>query len=205
MTQCWPELVMISCAACALTSKSAPLEMRYFAPPAPGHLDHVATGISQPPEPVRLGRVAASGLLGAKIVHRDSNVELAPYETLRWTDDPETYVRRALIRTLFEERSFAQTTDGGARTLDVEVVAFEEVRRGPRRYGRVELRYALRDDERVIARGTLVAEREASGPRIERVVEAIGGALDECAEKVASHVADAPAPTSDGARTANGS
>jgi cholesterol transport system auxiliary component len=193
-------LLWIGCAACALTSKATPLELRFFVPPTPASVDHAAAASGPHSVRLRLGRVAAGALLGTKIVHRDSAVELAPYDTLRWTDGPEIYVRRALTSALFEERSFAQVTDGGAQTLDVDVVAFEEVRRGLRRYGRVELQYALRDDERVVARGTFASEREASGPRIDEVVDAIGGALQDVAEKVASHMADVHG----GGRTASG-
>jgi uncharacterized lipoprotein YmbA len=188
---CWRlVLVVVGFAGCALTSKAAPIEMRYFSPPAHALTERVATANEARRAPMRLGRIEASALLGTKIIHRDSEVELAPYNTLRWADDPESYVRRALARALFEERPFAQATDGEAPTLDVEILAFEERRRGQRRYGRVELRYALRDDGRVIARGALAAEHVANGAGIERVVDAIGVALDEVADKVATRVVE---------------
>jgi hypothetical protein len=97
-------------------------------------------------------------------------------------------VRRALIRALYEDHGFEQATDGSTRTIDVDVLAFEELRRGPHHGGRVELRYDVRDDQRVIARGTVTVERDAA-PNIEAVVVAIGGALDDAAAQVASRVA----------------
>jgi len=74
------------------------------------------------------------------------------------------------------------------------------VRRGERRFGRVELRYELRDDTRVVARGTVVTER-AAGAGIDGVVAAIGHALDDAAAGLASRVADergAPRTSFDG-------
>ncbi len=172
-------------AGCALTSRAQPLELRYFAPPSHVETAEHATAAG---EQLRLGRVVAGDLLRMRIVHRDSSVEVAPYETLRWTDEPETYVRRALARSLFDAERLDQSVDSRAPTLDVDVVAFEEVRRGTRRLGRVELRYQVRDDHRVLARGSVAIERDA-GPGIESVVAAIGQALDAAAAEVAGRVA----------------
>ena len=173
--------------ACALTSKSPPVELRYFAPPelpaATAHADVART-------PLRLGRVSSGELLGTHILHRESPVEIVPYETLRWTDMPEVYVRRALERALFDTQPFTQATDGTALTLDVDVRAFEEVRHGASTLGHVELRYELRDESHVIAHGTVSLDRQA-GAGIEGVVAAIGAALDAAAAEVATRVAAA--------------
>jgi len=170
---------------CALTSRSAPTELRYFAPPV--HAAGVVAGEQGPP--LRLGRVTPSSLLRARIVHRDSDVELGTYDALRWSDRPEAYVRRALERALFDTHRFDQAVGGGtAPTLDVDVVAFEEVRRGTRRFGRVVLDYELRDDRRVLAHGTVATEREAA-PRIDAVVAAIGDALDASCAELARRIA----------------
>lgn len=174
-------------AGCALTSKSAPLDVRYFTLPDQSAAAASGEGTRTP---LRLGRVVPGSLLGARIVHRDSPLELAPYEAMRWSDDPDVYVRRALVHAVFDTQPFEQATDGAARTLDVDVVAFEEVRHGPRRSGRVELRYAVRDDRRVVAHGTVAAERDA-GPGIEGVVAAIGEALDAASADLAERVTTA--------------
>lgn len=176
--------------ACALASKSPPREIRYF---SPERAEQQAT-----PAPagaharLRLGRVVAGANLRLAIVHRESAVELAPYETLRWTETPDAYVRRALVRALFDARGLEQAVGGEAPTLDVELVAFEEVARGTQRAGRVELRYQLRDDSRVLARGTIAIERPAAGATIDLVVPAIGAAMtaasDELAERVATEL-----------------
>ncbi len=171
-------------ASCALTSRSAPLQLRYFAPPT----HPIATGSNAAPVALRLGRITPSSLLRARIVHRDSEVELVPYETMRWSDEPETYVRRALVRALFDTRAFEQAVGDPAQTLDVDVLSFEEARRGDRRFGRVVLGYQLRDDRRVVAHGTVEIER-AAGAGIEGVVAAIGDALDAAAAELAKRVA----------------
>jgi len=114
--------ILVVLAGCALTQKSAPVPLRYFDPPL-----QVAAAPSpaRARTPLRIGRVSEGALLGTRIVHRDSPVESEPYDTLRWSDDPEVYVRRALDRALFGAAPFEQTTDGEAPTLDIDIVAFE--------------------------------------------------------------------------------
>ena len=183
-------------AACALTSRSAPRELRYFSPePA----DPAAAAARPAPQPaarptLRLGRVWPAAHLRYEIVHRDSGVEVQPYETLRWTEPPDAYVRRALSHALFETHAIDQVVGGPAPTLDVEVVAFEEIVRGSRHSGRVELRYQLHDDARVLARGTVAVERDAAGPQIEAVVAAIGAAMEAATAQLADRMNDDLAP-----------
>jgi ABC-type uncharacterized transport system auxiliary subunit len=184
-------LLLIFLASCALTSKAAPRELRYFtvetAQPA-------SRMFEQPKVRVRLGRIAPGAHLRAAIVHRDSAIEETPYETLRWTEMPDAYVRRALVRELFEQRPLDQAIGGDAPALEIELVAFEEVVSGAKHAGRVELRYQLHDEHRVIARGTIVVERDASGPGIEVVVPAIAGALADATAQVADRVVTALCP-----------
>ena len=175
-------LAVMLVASCALTSKSVPKEQRYFSADVQPHGGGEHAG---PARALRLGRIVLAPHLRGAIVHRDSDVELAPYETLRWSDAPDVYVSNALRGELFDARSFAQAVAGDTPVLEVEVVAFEEVRRGSQRTGRVELRYVLRDDEHVLARGTAVAERVATSPAIEAVVTSIRAALDAAADDLA--------------------
>ena len=170
-------------AGCALTSKSAPIELRYFTPPARA----VAHTAASERTPLRLGRVTFGALAGTRILHADSDVEVVPYETLRWSEEPDAFVRRALERALYDGQPLDQATDGSARTLEIDVLAFQEVRIGARRIGRVELSYDVRDDTHVIAHGVARAERDA-GTGIEGVVTAIGEALDAAAADVAARV-----------------
>jgi len=175
-------------AGCALSSKATPLELHYFSAESP------AVAAVQPRAPVagaprlRLGQVTAADYLRFRIVHRDSAQSVDPYETLRWTEPPREYVRRALTRALFDTGALAQVIGGAAPTLDVQVIAFEEVVRPGGHAGRVELSYLLRDDQVVIARGTVTAERPARGAAMDAVVAAIGAAMDAASAELAGRI-----------------
>lgn len=167
---------------CALTSKSEPRELRYFtlaaAPATPGTAPTCGE--------LRLGRVTAPSHLQRAIERRVSPVELVPYDTLRWAESPADYVRRAVARAVI-----AQAVGGPAPVLELEVTAFEETARGG---GRVELRYQLRDDRKVIASGTVSAERAAPRAGIEATVGAIGDALAIASDELAGRLASASCP-----------
>ena len=206
-------LAALVLAGCALTSRAPPRELRYFTPEGE---THAAPHTPEAPRAqLRIGRVRAASNLRHAIVHRESSVEVEPYETLRWTEMPDVYVRRALDRALFDERPLAEVVSGDAPTLDVEVIAFEETVRGTQHAGRVRLRYELRGERAVIARGTVTAERPATSPAIASVVEAIRAAMisatEELAERVERSLIEraAPAPedrsASDPARSDTGS
>jgi cholesterol transport system auxiliary component len=180
-------LVLLAVAGCALTSKAEPLDIRYFSPER-SH-GEAAPASAVPRARVRLGRITSSAHLRYHIVHRESAVEVEPYEALRWTEQPELYVRRALAHALFETEPLEQAVGGTAPTLDVELVAFEEVRHGSARAGRVELRFELHDEHHVLARGSAIAERPAPGATIEQVVPAIGAAMETSTGTVAERVA----------------
>jgi ABC-type uncharacterized transport system auxiliary subunit len=159
---------------------------------------------------VRLDRVTAAASLRYAIVRRDSDVEITPYDSLRWTELPDVFVRRALARALFDERPLAQVFSGDAPSLDVEVRAFEEVVRGTHHAGRVTLHYELRGEHDIIARGTLTAERPARSPAIESVVVAIRQAMVAATAELAARVESAllerapPAPEAPYARDPHG-
>ena len=185
-------LAGIVLAGCTLTSQAPPLELRYFSPePRAWPTKHDERA---PRAVLRLGRITLAPHLHEAIVHRDSDVELAPYETLRWSDPPDAYVRYAVDREIFGASHVEQAVVGDAPVLDLEVAAFEEVRRGAGRFGRVELRYVVRDDHRVIARGIVATERPASNASIEAVVAAVAAALDASAAELASRVEAAICP-----------
>jgi len=155
--------------ACALTSRSTPRELRYFAPEIGAEPASPGTTCAR----VRLGRVEPSANLRLAIARRVSPVE------------PQAYVRRALARALFGAHPLEQAVAGPVATLDVDVLAFEEVGHGG---ARVALHYELRDEHRVLARGTRQVDRTAASQAIDAVVVALGGALatasDELAERV---------------------
>lgn len=179
-------------AGCALTSKAPPLEIRYFSP-QPAHPVKTATGTLA--GRLRLDRVTAASHLRSEIAHRRSPVELELSDTQRWAEDPEDYARRSLEQALFA-RGIELAVTGDAPSLNVEVTGFEDVVRGGRHFGRVQLRYRLEDDVRVVAEDTVTVERPSAGPDITQVVTAIGDALAaasvEVADRLAPRVASRP-------------
>jgi cholesterol transport system auxiliary component len=181
----------LSCAGCALASKSTPAEVHWFSPEA---IDAVHPTAAALPEPgagrVRIGRVAASSHLRSRIVFREAAYELGAYDDRRWTENPDVYLRRALEHALFEERGVVQGLGGPVPVLDVELIAFEEVRRGgARTSGRVEVAYVLHDDRDVLAKGRVAVERPASSGAMGDVVAAIAAALEGATSEVAGAVA----------------
>jgi uncharacterized lipoprotein YmbA len=194
-------ITLVLAAGCALTSRSAPLEIHYYSPeaaaPSP-EKTHEA-----PIARLRLDRVTASANLETRIVSRQSPVEEQTYESLRWTETPDAYVRRSLVRALFEARPLEQVLGGDVPTLDVEVLGFEEVQRRGRPGGRVELRYELYQNRAVLARGDVVEERDAKSARMPDVVVAIGQAMDAAtaavADRVLARLRARPSPAPEGA------
>lgn len=174
---------LVLAAGCALTSRSEPRELRYFAPELAPPASFTGPRCGR----VRLGRVVAASGPRLAIQRRVSAVELEPYETLRWTESPETYARRAVTRAL-SARPLEQATAGPAFALDVELLAFEEVVRGASRDGRVALRYQLRDAQRVVAQGDAAAVQPAGDTAIDGVVAAIGSALTAASDQLADRV-----------------
>jgi cholesterol transport system auxiliary component len=164
----WCMAALLPQIGCALFFKSDPFVSRYFTPEsAATPADPVApSGLE-----LRLGRVTAAAYLKDEIVFRNSVYEIGYYEGRRWTDKPESYVRRELGRALFDRRGIRQILYGAGTTLDVDVMAFEEVR-APAHVGRVQIDYSLVDHrvvrfarsvtiERAIAPATGDAEADA--------------------------------------------
>jgi cholesterol transport system auxiliary component len=172
---------------CALTSKATPMEIRYFSPEGI-QAPHEARPTQTPVGRIRIGRLTSSAHLRYPIMHRKSAVELEAYETLRWTENPEDYVRRSLSRALFDDGLLEEVVGGAAVTLNVEVVSFEEVRRGDRHVGRIRLAYQLHDERSVLTNGDVTVDRDAAGNGIEHVVAAIGSAMDAATSELARNV-----------------
>ncbi len=164
--------------ACALTSKAPPLDVEYFAPQSPEGEAPIGESIKK----LRLGDVQAGSHLRSRIAYRESPIQLGFYEERRWTESPEEYTRRTLERELAQ--TGALVTSGRAPDLEVEVLAFEEVR-APRLAGRVSLHYRVIDDRKVVRDGIIDVTRPANGG-FGSVVVAIGGALEEASSRVVS-------------------
>lgn len=181
-------VALLAC-SCALVSRGEPLSVHYFSPePTRGSLGSTSAQAS-PRLALRLGPVRGAPYLRERIAYRESAYEVGFYDDREWTERPDAYVRRALVRKLFEERGFRRVTGGAAPTLEVEVLEFEELRT-PRIHGaRVAVRYEIRGDETVLEERTIAVDRPVEGPRFEDVVAAISGALDEVTDRIADRVA----------------
>jgi len=175
--------VAVLTSGCALTQKSAPTPLRFFT------LERVDAPAGKPaaaaPIRVRLGRVTSSENLRKRIVFRRDAQELGEYESLRWTENPEEYVRRRIARALFEQRPVAPPEGKRDPVLDVELTGCEEVRRGAERAGRVVVIAQLSDPSgAVIFRRTFAAITPAPGGGIAAVVGALDTSLDEVVERI---------------------
>jgi cholesterol transport system auxiliary component len=175
---------------CALLTKSEPLTPRFFSvePPSmpPSRPPAAGSGALE----LRLGRVTSAAFLGERIVYRMSASELGFYEDRRWTEKPEAYFRRSLVRALFEDAAFAHVVAGAGPQLDVDLVEFTELK-GAEHVARVRAVFALFEARYVRAEGTVTAEvpvapvTEAKGDadadaeaEAEAVVAAMSRALD---------------------------
>jgi ABC-type uncharacterized transport system auxiliary subunit len=184
--------LIVSLGACALTSKSKPLEVRYFTParPDPPAASPPLAGPepkAAPPLELRLGRVDAASYLREKIAFRDSDHEVGYYETLRWTEAPDAFVRRALGRALFQQHGLEEVVSGIAPQLEVELTAFEEVR-APRHVVRVEMTWKLRDHRNVLLQRTVAVEKPIDDASPGAIAVAMGAALDEAVEAIVTDV-----------------
>ena len=191
-------LLLVSCAlasaGCALLGKNDPVVPRYFTP------QYESEGKAAPAHPelrLRLGRVSAWAHLRERMVVRSSPQELSYAEDRRWTERPEVYLKAALERTLFEERGLVEALSGSAPTLEVELVAFEEIQK-PKQHVRLQALVMLHDDRSGRMEQTLtVDEPVAAGPDGEvAVVEALSRALhrgvDEISDRVVARLASLP-------------
>jgi cholesterol transport system auxiliary component len=187
-------LLVAGAGGCALTSKAEVVEIRYF---SPEQVKPRLTGAASSPASLRgapnnalelrLGRVSSGPNLRDRIAFRDAAYELGYYENWRWTERPETFVRRELGRTLFEEHGLHRVFGGAAPTLDVEVIAFDDLRLEKGRAARLQLQLMLSTSDGVIWEDTITIDHPVSTekPKIEDVVGAMAAALQEAAEQVA--------------------
>ncbi len=190
-------ILVAASTGCALTSKADIVEIRYFSPEQvkPRLTGGDASTAPAAPAPndaleVRLGRVSSGSNLRERIAFRDAAFELGYYEDWRWTERPETFVRRELGRSLFEEHGMHRMFNGSAPTVDIEVIAFDDLRLKTGRAARVQLKAILSDDSGVLWEDTLTVDRPVGveKPKIEDVVAAMATALDTAADQVTMKV-----------------
>lgn len=179
-------IVLLVAAGCALTSRGEALDIRYFSaePAMPAPAKPVGPPIAQ----LRLDEVRESSNLDTEIMHRVSPVEAGTYEALRWNEPPYRYVKRALAYELFELRPLQQILSGPAPTLEVQVIAFEQVSTGGRPGGRVTLSFQLSGERAVLARGTVTETAPARSAQIDDVVVAIRTAMMAAVVQIADRV-----------------
>jgi cholesterol transport system auxiliary component len=204
---CLLPALVLALSGCALFSKSEPMEIRYFSPEIAPRGAAAAPDASAPR--IRLGRVRAGEHLEERMAFRSSEEEIAFHEGLRWTERPEEYVRRALASALYEQRGFTQAISGAAPTVDVELLAFEEVR-GERPVARIEARVVLHDGRNVRFEQTLrVEEPREKEDSPSAGARAASRALQLWVERVAAQIETVvralPAPGEERATTASGS
>ncbi|MBI5068216.1 MAG: membrane integrity-associated transporter subunit PqiC [Deltaproteobacteria bacterium] len=174
-------------AGCALLGQGDPVVPRYFAP------DFAAGPPASPPRPdlqLRLGRVEGGSHLRERLAVRGPGREFVFSDDLRWTERPEVYLRRALARALFEERGLVQAVSGRAITLEVELLAFEEVEEPHR--GRLEARLVLRNDRVSLLEETIAVEhpieKSTGADPVPAVIEALSEALRAGVARIADRV-----------------
>jgi cholesterol transport system auxiliary component len=195
-------IALLALAGCALTSKGDALAVRWFDPEtAKPRLTSAEQGapVTMGAPAIELGRVSSGINLREKIAYRDSPYEVGYYDDKRWTERPELYVRRGLARTLFEERGMRRALAGQAPIVDVEVLAFEELRR-ERPAARIQLRVVVHDDRDSLLEKTITVERPAPrttdgfGGFVQAMAEALDAATEEVANDVSSVVSGARTP-----------
>jgi cholesterol transport system auxiliary component len=182
-------LLALFVSGCALTSKSELLDVRYF---TPEKVKPQLTSSTEAPRgdaiPLELGRVTSASHIREKMAFRDASWEIGYYEDRRWTERPEAFVRRELGRTLFEERGFRRSVGAAnATTLEIELIAFEEVRAKPTHVARVQLRMILHDGRDVLHEETVTVDKPlpSGESKTEALVSATADALDAAAGLVA--------------------
>ena len=181
-------VVLALSSACALLSRGASAEWRWYTPETVR--PQLTSGVVRSGPVVRIRRVTAGANLGTRIAFGNGAYEGGYYEERRWTEGPEVYVRHALERTLCQNQRFRCLPDGNAPALDVEVLKFQELKTAKSHAGLVSLRVVLSTDQ-ILLDDTIQFVAQVAGPRFDDVVAAIANALDSASEEVARRVRSA--------------
>ena len=182
-------LAVALASGCLLLSRGAPLGPHYYdpVPPRTAPPPEARTSAQPPSCALELGDVDANDDLGQSIALRRSRYEVAYYETRRWTESPDNYLRRALVRALFDERRCRRVLFGDGPTLDARLLAFEEMP-GPPSQARVSVRVVLHDGSAAVSEATFDAVRPFTAGKedaaFEDFVASISRALDEVVARV---------------------
>src|SRR3954464_15154107 len=178
-------LMLVLCSTgCALLGKSDPQLSRYYTP----EYDAATRAVPARSDlQLRLGRVEAWSHLRERMAVRTSTRELTYREDRRWTERPEVYLRRALSRALFEERGVVESLSGRGSSLDVELIAFEEIE--PLHQARMQALLVLRDDRLSLLEETITVEQPvAKGDEGQAVADAFSLALQAGVTRIVDRV-----------------
>jgi len=180
-----PGSTLLLGSACALTSKSEPMQSKYFSVESRATKQVPASapkGLS-----LRLGDIESAAHLRERMVFRKANGEVGFHEDRRWTERPEVYLRRAVARALFEEGGVRQVVESGAPTLDLELLDFTELT-GNRPGVRLALTVVLSDSVATLWQKTLVVTRKLPPTSPEKLTNAAVLALSECLDEVVGQI-----------------
>jgi ABC-type uncharacterized transport system auxiliary subunit len=170
---------------CALLGKNDPILPRYFTPEYDA--DAPAAQARQDLQ-LRLGRVEGWTHLRERLVLRRAGRELLYRDDWRWTELPETYLRRALSRALFEERGVVESLSARAVTLDVELVAFEEIEQPHE--ARLQAILMLHDERRSLLTQTITVDEPIPAAKDGQQPQALADALSQALHRGVTGVAD---------------
>lgn len=186
-------LCALALAGCAIFKKSEPLSPTYY---SAERFDDARERAASPSgegsaASLRLARVEGASHLRERIAYRTSPRQLGFYETRRWAERPEVYLRRALSRALFEQRGMIHTVSGLAPALEVELIEFDEWRGPPHRV-RVRAHVLLSEARSARFEHTVTAEQpvrsEADEGEFAEVAEAFSIALGRVVDEVSDRV-----------------
>jgi ABC-type uncharacterized transport system auxiliary subunit len=212
LLQLWFTCVCLLSSACALTSRSEPMQIRYFSADSAEAQRGQASTVRGPAVSMRLDRVRSSAHLGESIAYRTGVHELGYYDQERWTERPEAFLERGLERAFFQEQGVTRVVGGISETLSVELISFEEVR-GPKPVARVEVGLTLHDERASQLEQTIRVERAIATNGTDaaaRAVAALSEAMSEAIDRIAQTVTErlrmlaatepaAPSPSSEAA------
>ena len=178
-------LLLIGAAGCALLGKNDPQVPRYY---TPEYEAGAPAARARSDLLLRLGRVEGWAHLRERMAVRSSARELTYSEDRRWTERPEIYLRRALSRALFEEQGVVESLSGQGFTLDVELIAFEEVEQP--HTARLEALLILRDNRVALLQETVTVVQPVEPVKGEEPAGAVAGALSRALHSAVTRIAD---------------
>lgn len=179
-------LFLLAVLPACISSPNAPPRVRYFSvdPADYGALAVEASATSNS-IPIRLRSVSAASHLDKRMVWRNSDVEYGFYEDRRWTENPALYLERALRRELFESGQFQRSNAPNVRTLEIDLLGFEEVVH-PQREARVAVAFTFTGAS--IVERTVEARSRIESDSPDLTARAMAQALADCVKEVVDTV-----------------